>query len=126
MNGRNLLALHKFIIQNKMPFKNLKDLKEKELIRGYKVKFIHSKNMTFAYWDIEANAPLPEHSHPHEQVANIIEGKFELNAGDETKILEPGQVAVIPPNTKHSGKAITKCRIIDVFYPIREDHLNLK
>ena len=104
-------------------FKNLNDIKQKELIPGYKVSFIHSKNMTFAYWDIEKDSPLPEHSHPHEQVANLIEGKFELTVAGETKILEPGDVAIIPPDAKHSGKAITDCRIIDVFYPIREDYV---
>lgn len=103
-----------------MPFKNLK---EKELIPGYRVRFIHSKDMTFAYWNIEKDAPLPEHSHLHEQVANIMQGKFELKIGDETKVLEPRDVAIIPPKVKHSGKAITKCKIIDVFYPIREDYI---
>lgn len=78
--------------------------------------------MTFAYWNIRKGAPLPEHSHPHEQVANVIEGKFELKVNNESKILEPGDVAVIPPNTKHSGKAITNCKIIDVFCPVREDY----
>jgi len=106
-----------------MTFKNLKDIEEKEIIPGYRVRFVHTKNMTFAYWDIEKDAPLPEHSHPHEQVANVIEGEFELKLGDETKVLGIMDVAVIPPNVKHSGKAITRCRIIDVFYPVREDYL---
>lgn len=109
-----------------MYFQNLKGIKEKEIIPGYKVRFIHSKNMTLAYWDIEEGALLPEHSHIHEQVANVTEGKFELKVGNETKILEPGQVAIIPSNVKHSGKAITNCKIIDCFYPVREDYLNLK
>jgi len=106
-----------------MHSQNIKDIEEKEIIPGYKAKFVHSKNMTFAYWNIKENAPLPSHSHPHEQVANVTKGKFELKVGDETKIMEPGDIAVIPPNAKHSGKAITKCRIIDVFYPVREDYL---
>ena len=106
-----------------MVFKNLNDIEQKELIPGYKVRFIHSKNMTIAYWDIKKDAPLPEHKHPHEQIANMIEGKFELTVGGETKIVKAGDVAVIPSNTKHSGKAITDCKIIDIFYPIREDYL---
>ena len=106
----------------RMAFNNLKDIKEREIIPGYKAKFVHSANMTFAYWDIEAGAVMPEHSHRHEQVANIIEGKFESRVGSESKILGQGEVAVIPPDTIHSGKAITKCKIIDVFYPRREDY----
>ena len=106
-----------------MYFKNLKDIEEKEIIPGYKVKFVHSKNMTFAYWNIKKDAKLPEHQHKHEQVATLIKGKFELKVKNKTKVLEHGDVAVIPSNVKHSGKAITDCMIIDVFYPIREDYL---
>ena len=78
--------------------------------------------MTFAYWEIEKDKPLPEHSHPHEQVTNMIEGEFELTMNAETKILKPGIVAIIPPNTKHSGIAVTNCKILDVFYPTRDDY----
>jgi len=78
--------------------------------------------MIFAYWDIEAGAVFPEHSYPHEQVTNIIAGKFELTVKGEMKVIRPGSVAIIPPDAIHSGRAITSCRIIDVFYPIREDY----
>ncbi len=105
-----------------MPFLNLDGLEESEPIPGYRAHFVHSKNMTLAYWTIEAGAPLPEHSHLHEQVANVIEGEFELTVDGETRRLGPGTVAVIPSNATHSGKAITNCRIIDVFYPVREDY----
>lgn len=105
-----------------MPFIDLQSVGTKEQIPGYNGKFIHSQNMTLVFWEIRAGSPLPEHSHFHEQVANIIEGKFELTIDGLTRILEPGSVAIIPSNAKHSGKAVTDCRIIDVFSPIREDY----
>jgi quercetin dioxygenase-like cupin family protein len=105
-----------------MSFLNLGDFEEKEPVSGYKVRFVHSENMTFAYWNIEAGASLPHHSHPHEQVANVIEGKFEFTLEGETRVIEPGDVVTIPSNAEHAGKAVTDCRIIDVFYPVREDY----
>ncbi len=105
-----------------MPFKKLDDIEAKEIIPGYNGKFIHTENMSIVYWDIKADYSMPEHSHPHEQVANMIEGKFELTIEGQKQIVEAGTVAVIPSNAKHSGKAITDCRIIDVFYPTREDY----
>ncbi|MFA4836989.1 MAG: cupin domain-containing protein [Dehalococcoidia bacterium] len=105
-----------------MAFLELNHLEKREIIPGYKVCFVHSENMTFAYWDIEPDAILPDHSHPHEQVANVLEGRFELTVDGEKRVLGPRDVAIIPPNASHSGKAVTKCRIIDVFYPIREDY----
>ena len=105
-----------------MPFIRLEDIDEKEIAPGFRLRAVHTENMTFSYWNVRAGASLPGHSHPHEQVANIIEGEFELTIDNETKILKPGDVAVIPSNAVHSGKAITDCRILDVFYPVREDY----
>jgi len=105
-----------------MSFLKLKDFEEKEPVPGYKVRFIHTDNMTFAYWNIDAGAALPEHSHPHEQVANVIEGKFEFNLNGDKRVIEPGDVVTIPSDVKHAGKAVTDCRLIDVFYPVREDY----
>lgn len=105
-----------------MGFINLQQLNEKEPVPGFKVRFIHSENMTLAYWDIKATAALPEHSHFHEQVVNVIEGEFELSIEGEANRMGPGSAAIIPPNALHAGRAITDCRIIDVFYPVRDDY----
>ncbi len=51
-----------------------------------------------------------------------MEGSFELTVAGETQVLEPGSVAVIPGNAPHSGKALTECRILDVFQPPRDDY----
>jgi quercetin dioxygenase-like cupin family protein len=105
-----------------MSFIQLADLEERELLPGYRVRFVHSENMTLAYWNITAGAALPEHCHPHEQVASVIEGEFALTVDGETRTLGPGSVAVIPSNTPHSAKALTACRVIDVFHPVREEY----
>ena len=81
--------------------------------------------MTFAYWKIEAGAIFPKHSHPHEQVATMLNGEFEFSVGNEKRIMKQGDVAIVPPNVNHSGVALTDCNIIDVFYPIREDYVEL-
>jgi len=106
-----------------MPFYNLADIMQHELFPGYRTRFVHSTNMTFSYLEIDAGSPLPEHSHPHEQVATMLEGAFELTVGGETRRVTTGDVAVIPSNVKHSGIAITDCKILDVFYPIRDDYV---
>ena len=100
---------------------NLGSIKEREVVKGFRGRFIHSENMTHAYWTIEKGAALPEHAHVHEQVVNILEGKFELTVDGEKKIIEPGNIVVIPSNVPHTGNALTDCRILDVFSPVRED-----
>ena len=105
-----------------MSYIKLADLEEREMIPGYRARFVHTEHMTLAYWTIRAGAPLPEHSHPHEQVVNLLEGEFEFNLAGEIQRLSPGMVVVITSNLPHSGKAITDCRILDVFYPVRDDY----
>ena len=104
-------------------FINLKDVYEKEVVPGFKGKFIHSNNVTVAYWSITEGSMLPEHDHLHEQIANVIKGELELSIDGEIKTLKAGEVAVIPSKAKHHGKAITDCYVIDIFNPVREDYI---
>ena len=92
-----------------------------DIVPGYHARMIHSDRMTLAYVDVDEGADLPEHAHEHEQVLNLLEGRFELILGGERILAEAGQVIVIPPNVPHSGRALTRCRILDVFNPVRED-----
>ena len=100
----------------------VEDIESRELIPGTEVRFIHSDRMTVAYWTFEPEVSLPEHSHPHDQVTNIIEGEFELTIEGKPEILTAGDYRVIPPDAVHSGRSVTACRIIDVFSPVREDY----
>lgn len=105
-----------------MTFHTLDQILSKEIVPGFQAKFIHSEGMTLAYWEVEAGAALPEHSHPQEQIANVLAGEFELIVAGESRVLVPGQVAVIPGDVPHSGRAITACRLLDAFQPAREDY----
>ena len=104
-----------------MPFHIIKDLDEKLPLPGCHLRVVHTEFLTSAYWEIEAGSNIPEHAHPNEQIMNLIEGTFELTVDGESKTMEPGMIAVIPQNAPHSGKAVTLSRVIDVFYPVRED-----
>lgn len=104
-----------------MPFLNVQELSESEPVPGYRLRFVNSDSMTIAFWDIEAGAAMPEHSHPHEQVAIVVDGEFELVVAGEPRVVRPGDVAVIPPGTPHSGVALSRCRINDAFHPRRDD-----
>jgi quercetin dioxygenase-like cupin family protein len=77
--------------------------------------------MSISYVDLDAGAAMPEHEHVNEQVVNVIEGELELIVNGEPRVLKAGVVEVLPPNVPHGAKAITDCRVIDVFQPVRED-----
>lgn len=105
-----------------MAFIKLNTLREKEQFPGFHGRAIHTGTQSFLYWDVDAGASVPLHAHVHEQVAHVLEGQFELTIDSETKLLEPGVVAVIPSQVPHSGRAITDCKLLDVFLPERDDY----
>lgn len=105
-----------------MAFIDTATLGKTEVIKGYEARTVHTGSMTFVYWTVAAGAEMPMHNHLHEQVAHVLEGEFELTVDGETRLLQPGKVAVIPPYVKHGGKAITACQLLDVFLPERDDY----
>lgn len=94
----------------------------KEIAPGFWCKLIHTGHQTINFLEVEAGSLLPMHQHPHEQCSFVLEGEFEMTINGETKLLTAHNFAVIPGNIPHGGRAITRCRLIDVFYPERDDY----
>lgn len=101
---------------------SLTDIEPREYFKGFHGKMIHSENMTIAFWEVDAGAEVPLHSHLHEQIMHVIEGSFEFTLDGVSANYKPGDLVVIPPHAVHSGKALTACKILDVFCPVREDY----
>lgn len=95
------------------------------LMAGGKVKFVHSDHMTVASWTFEAGSIFKEHSHPHEQILNLLEGTIEFTVDGDTQRIGAPAAIVIPSDAIHSGETVTACTLIDVFYPVREDFVSL-
>ncbi len=100
----------------------LADLDSKEIMPGYHGKMVHAQHVTMAFWDVEKGATVPEHSHMNEQIMQVLEGTFEFTVNGITKVYRPNDLVVIPPHTKHGGKALTTCKLLDVFSPVREEY----
>ena len=102
-----------------MTFIDTNHLNVKEPRAGWKGRFFHSQNMTFAYYAVAAGAWIHEHSHPNDEVWNVIDGELEIKIAAETQVAGPGCAVVVPPDTAHSVKALTDVRAIVVDYPKR-------
>jgi quercetin dioxygenase-like cupin family protein len=46
------------------------------------------------------------HRHPNEQIIYVLRGKLRARVGEDERILEPGDVAHIPPNVVHEIRAV--------------------
>lgn len=99
----------------------MNEMKGRELIKGGLAKFAHSEHMTFAYWIFGPGSIFPMHTHAHEQIMNVLQGRVEFTVGEEQGVYEAVTSIVIPPHVGHGGTTLTDCIIVDVFHPYRED-----
>jgi quercetin dioxygenase-like cupin family protein len=105
-----------------MPLIHIDRLPVREIFPGLRARLIHSDRVSHSWVEIDSGATFPEHQHPHEQIVSMLEGNLELIVDGVSHQLAPGQVFVIPPGARHSGRALTACRVLDAFAPVREDY----
>jgi mannose-6-phosphate isomerase-like protein (cupin superfamily) len=104
-----------------MPFLEPADMLSGEPLPGWKARFFHAENMTFAHYEIAGDAPaLHEHHHEQEEVWNVIDGEVVISIAGEDRTLRGGDVAIIPPDTPHAAHAVTACRVVIADFPRRE------
>ncbi len=109
-----------------MPFINIKKYEPIELAPGARVRTPYGTNLMLSYLELDEGSLIPPHQHPHEQGGMLIEGSLELTIGDETRLCQPGDMFIIPPNTPHAAKPINgPAVVLDVFSPVREDYAKL-
>ncbi len=109
-----------------MPYIDYNNRKKVEVFPGIIGTLFHSEKATIARLTADKGTIIPEHKHPHEQWMNVIEGEFEFVLNGKKRILTKGMTALIHSNEPHSARAITECKIIDCFFPIREDFIELE
>jgi quercetin dioxygenase-like cupin family protein len=72
--------------------------------------------------DLDPDAVVPFHSHPHEQLGYVIEGEITMTIGGIDHPLGPGDAYQIPGDVEHGARAgDAGCRVLDIFHPVRED-----
>ena len=104
-----------------MPFVDLAGLKVTERLPGWFGRYFHSAHMTFAYYDFIQGSSIHEHSHPQEEVYQVIEGELELTIEGEAQVVKPGFAAIVPSDARHSVKALSNGRAIIVDCPSRRE-----
>lgn len=94
-----------------------------EIFPGVRIRTPYGKNLMLSYVEIEDGAVVSTHQHPHEQGGVVLGGRMELTIGSETRVLGPGEMYIIPPDTPHRAAAVGgRAVLMDVFSPVREDY----
>jgi unsaturated pyranuronate lyase len=99
-----------------------------EVIGENRTRYLaHTDHLMMAVIDFNdgpTDAPDPPHSHPHEQVSYVASGEIIFFLDDEETRLGPGDIFTVPPNIPHSVRLLTRhVRLVDTFYPIREEFI---
>ena len=105
-----------------MPLVDLESIGIREIFPGLRARIVHTERTSQSWLEIDEGATFPEHEHSHEQTVNVLDGVLELVVDGRAHRLTPGTVFVIPSGVRHSGRAVTACRVLDVFSPTREDY----
>jgi quercetin dioxygenase-like cupin family protein len=104
-----------------MPIVDTSALKVIERLPGWFGRYFHTENMTFAHYDFKSGASIHEHSHPEEEVYEVVQGELEVTIDGVAEIARPGRIAIVPANSRHSVKALSDGRLIVIDYPPRRD-----
>ena len=73
--------------------------------------------------ELDANATLPRHNHPHEQGGIVLKGELDFTIGGETRLLHPGDLYIIPGGVDHEVQVGgTPAKVLDIFSPVREEY----
>lgn len=105
-----------------MPFAHLPAAKTKDLFPGVSGRYAHEARFTVGEIDLAAGAVVASHQHPHDQFSYVVSGEVEFTIGGETQVMKPGTVALVSGGTPHGCRALTACRLVDAFTPVREDY----
>ena len=104
-----------------MALVELDSLKVIERLPGWRGRYFHTTNMTFAHYDFSKDSSIHEHHHHEEEVYEVIEGELEVTIDGVAHVVKPGLVAIVPSNVRHSIKAKTDGRLIVVDHPARPE-----
>ncbi|MFW9804520.1 MAG: cupin domain-containing protein [Candidatus Thorarchaeota archaeon] len=98
-----------------------------ETVKGrHGVILIVGQNVMMMKLTVEPGIPTPPHSHHHEQMGHLLEGKGILYISNESREIEAGTSFWIPPNAPHNFDATGNrpAVLIEAFSPPREDYLS--
>lgn len=99
------------------------ELSRHTIFPGVAIETCSGENMMLSVVEFKPNAVVEEHSHPHEQVGMLLEGKAIFFIGAEQKTLGPGDLYTIPGHVKHKVIALDQAvKAFDIFCPIREEY----
>src|SRR5262249_49845720 len=100
------------------------DITSEQVLPTVSRRFVNTKQMTVARFELAAGTFVSRHSHANEQVTFVLSGRLEVATDAGTFVVGPGEFAVIDGGVGHETKALEATIAVDVFCPNRQDWSN--
>jgi quercetin dioxygenase-like cupin family protein len=101
------------------------DEMEWEIVRpGVKRKVFQAAGGTLVLNHLEPGHSPNPHSHAHEQIVYILQGKAEFTVDAKVFNLRSGSLLTLPPHAEHFARVTGRETLVnlDIFVPRREDY----
>jgi quercetin dioxygenase-like cupin family protein len=102
------------------------DVPLEKVADGMHRRIVTGERMTVARIYFEDGFRVPQHSHEHEQITQVVRGTLRFWFGEEREQVDigPGGVVVIPSHLPHEAMSIGEVEEIDMWSPRRDDWLD--
>lgn len=106
-------------------FVTVNDIDAVEFVPGLEFRPVLGDNVMTNFVTFAPHTEAPLHVHEEEQVVIVLDGELEFVIDGETKLMRPGDVAVIPSWVPHGARTLdVGCTEVDVFTPPRKSLLD--
>jgi unsaturated pyranuronate lyase len=96
-----------------------------DIAAGLTLRPLLADGLMLSFARYEPGAQAPRHAHVEDQVLVMLEGKLEVQVGDEVRLLTVGQAALIPSWVPHRVSAVDGPAFqLDIFSPPRQGLLD--
>jgi quercetin dioxygenase-like cupin family protein len=82
---------------------------------GVKGWILQADTSQLVFFEFEADAKVPKHSHGYAQWGIVIDGKMELTISGKPRVCGKGDEYVIPAGARHFVKFLSRTRVMDYF-----------
>lgn len=104
-------------------FPTAQEMSRREIFTGVTVSTSVCEHMMLSLAELQPDAVVATHSHPHEQVGVVLQGRVRFFIGPEEKVLGAGDLFCIPGNTPHRVTVVEgPARVLDIFHPVRDEY----
>ena len=111
-------------IQTKALVTDWSQIPVEKIAEGIERQMVVGKNVMMCRFRFAPFVVTDEHTHPHEQMTLVMQGKVKFIISGEERIVNAGDVLHFPPHNRHGATMLDEeVILIDIFSPIREDFL---